>query len=202
MAPFAANFTDQDTTLLAGTERWLDRKTLRWGCRGCLLLQPREARSTDGRDCGPAGVLRVWRGGTVRVRAGRCRLHVPRGLPGARRVRFGQVGRDLKASSARGRFPASPAGHHPDSQAVAELYIWGCYLKKTPRFLSDDPSPVSISQWQLGLFHQRSNQWQAHTYWKEIFGTLLRGSPLRFSKPQAPHLLSGHNSDSGELWRQ
>lgn len=96
--------------------------------------------------------------------AGLYRLHVPRCLPGTRRVRFGQVGRDLKASSARGRFPASPAGHHPDSQAVkAELYVWGCYLKKIPSFLSDDPSAVSISQWQLGLFHQRNVQWQAHT---------------------------------------
>lgn len=45
-----------------------------------------------------------------------------------------------------GRFPASPAGHRPDSQAVkTELYVWGCYLKKIPTFLSDDPSPVSIS---------------------------------------------------------
>lgn len=126
--------------LLAGAERWLDLSSLQWG-----RTHGKQVSQTDW-----TVVLLEFPAlsaeATVRARARRCRLHVPRCLTRARRVGFGRVGRDLKASSARGRFPASPAGHRPDSQAVkTELYVWGCYLKKIPTFLSDDPSPVSIS---------------------------------------------------------
>lgn len=119
----------------------------------------------------------------MRARARRCRLHVPRCLPRARRVGFGRVGRDLKASSARGRFPASPVGHRPDSQAVkTELYVWGCYLKKIPTFLSDDPSLFLFPSGSWGSSTKRASVASPHLLEVNIWGT----SEGVILEPQAP----------------
>ena len=183
--------------LLAGAERWLDRSSLQWG-----RTHGKQVSQTDG-----TVVLLEFPALSAEALCV-CAREAPQASCAAlfTRSEAGWVwagGARPQSLLCAGRFPTSPAGHHPDSQAVkTELSVWGCYLKKIPTFLSDDPSPVSISQWQLGLFHQRRVQWQAHTYWKKIFGALQRDSPLRFSEPQAPCLLNGHNSDSVELWKE